>query len=281
MRWLRDERFGGDLTGGLQYIAIALANAARWQVQVDHAHQAWLNGIVKSCAPPDRGMTQKNQLRVEPFKDPELVRTYLDLPEKLFGTLSKQPNANRAAVKAETSLAIAMLSWCPIRIGNLRTIEIDRHLHRERRRRRQKVYLMIPASQTKNNVDIKFELPPLVIALLDRFIADHRPRLAPAGSRFLFSRRSGDAPIDYNALASRIKDTMRSELGVDFSSHNFRHFAGLIWLLENPTEYEIVRRLLGHKAASTAMDFYVGLRTDAAHKSFTDLLKRYRGSDHG
>ena len=281
MRWLRDERFGGTLSGGLQNIAIALANAARWQVQVDHAHQAWLNDIVKRCGPSDRGMTQKNQMRMEPFKDPELVRAYLDLPEKLFGTLSKQPNANRAAVLAETALAIGILSWCPIRIGNLREIEIDRHLHRERRGRKQRIYLLIPSDQVKNNVDIKFELPPLVIALLDRFIADHRPLLAPAGSRFLFSRRSGDAPIDYNALASRIKDTMRSELGVDFSSHNFRHLAGLIWLLESPTEYEVVRRLLGHKAASTAMDFYVGLRTDAAHKAFTDLLKRYRGSDHG
>lgn len=281
LRWLRDERFGGDLTGGLQNITIALANAACWQVRVAPNHQKWLNAIVKHCSPADRGMIQKNQLRMEPFKSPELVRAYLDLPEKLFSSLSKQPNANRAAVQAETALAIAMLSWCPIRVGNLRAIELDRHLHRERRGRRQKVYLVIPASQTKNRVDIKFELPPLAVELMDRFIADHRPLLAPAGSRFLFSRRSDDAPIDYNSLALRIKSTMRSELGVDFSSHNFRHLAGLIWLLENPTDYEVVRRLLGHKAASTAMDFYVGLRTDAAHEAFTGLLKRYREQNHG
>ena len=289
LRWLRDERFGGDLTGGLQNIVIALANAARWQVRVAPEHQKRLNAIVKRCSPGDRGMTQKNQQRVEPFKSPELVRAYLDLPEKLFGTLSKQPNANRAAVQAETALAIAMLSWCPIRIGNLREIEIDRHLHRERRsrsrnrnrNRSQNVYLVIPSAQVKNNVDIKFELPDLVIDLLDAFMADHRPLLASSGSHFLFSRRSDNAPIDYNALALRIKNTMRSEFDVEFSSHNFRHLAGLIWLLENPTDFEVVRRLLGHKAASTAMDFYVGLRTDAAHRAFTDLLKRHRKNDHG
>ena len=279
LRWLRDERFGGDLTGGLQNIAIALANAARWQVRVDPDHQKRLNAIVKRCSPGDRGMTQRNQLRMEPFKAPVLVRAYLDLPETLIHRTSAQPNATRAAVLAETALVIGILSWCPIRIGNLRAIEIDRHLHRERRGRGQKVYLAIPASQTKNMVDIKFELPAPVVRLMDSFIADHRPLLAPAGSRFLFSRRSGDAPIDYNSLALRIKDTMRSELGVDFSSHNFRQLAGLIWLLEHPTEYEVVRRLLGHKAASTAMDFYVGLRTDAAHKAFTGLLKRYRGGN--
>lgn len=281
MRWLRDERFGGDLTGGLQNIAIALANAARWQVRVDPDHQKRLNAIVKGCSPGDRGMTQKNQLRMEPFRSPELVRSYLDLPEKLFGRSFRQPSAQRAAVLAETSLAIAFLSWCPIRIGNLRAIEISRHLHRERRGRREKVYLVIPADQVKNRINIKFELPPLAIELMDRFIADHRPLLAPAGSRFLFARRSGDAPIDYSSLALRITNAMRSELGVDFSSHNFRHLAGLIWLLENPTDYEVVRRLLGHKAASTAMDFYVGLRTDAAHRAFTDLLKRYWGENHG
>lgn len=133
----------------------------------------------------------------------------------------------------------------------------------------------------KNSVDIKFELPPLVVELLDRFLSDHRPLLAPQRSCFLFSRRAGDAPIDYNSLALRIKKLLRSELGVDFSSHNFRHLAGLIWLLENPTGFEVVRRLLGHKAASTTIDFYVGLQADAAHKAFTDLLKTYRGDDHG
>lgn len=74
LRWLRDERFGGELTGGLQNIAIALANAARWQVGVDPEHQKRLNAIVKRCSPGDRGMTQKNRRRVEPFKSPELVR---------------------------------------------------------------------------------------------------------------------------------------------------------------------------------------------------------------
>ena len=281
LRWLRDERFEGELTGGLQNIAIALASAARWHVNVDAPHQTRLSDIVKRCAPTEQGMTLKNRLRMEPFKDPDLVRRHLDLPERLFARVGEQPNAKRAAVRAETALAIAMLSWCPIRIGNLRAIELDRHLVRERRGRSQKVYLVIPSGEVKNSIDIKFDLPPLVVALLDRFITEHRAQLAPPGSRFLFSRRSGDAPVDYNALAERIKATLRGELGVDFSTHNFRHLAGLIWLLENPTSYEVVRRLLGHKAASTAMDFYVGLQTDAAHKAFTDLLAEHRERRHG
>ena len=133
----------------------------------------------------------------------------------------------------------------------------------------------------KNNIDIKFELPTLIVDLLDRFIMEHRPSLAPTGSTYLFSRRAANAPVEYNAIALRIKKMLRSELGVDFSSHNFRHLAGLIWLLENPTGFEVVRRLLGHKTASTAMDFYVGLQTDAAHKAFTDLVKGYREKQHG
>ncbi|MEM1300104.1 MAG: site-specific integrase [Pseudomonadota bacterium] len=281
LRWLRDERFGGKLTGGLHNITIALANAGRRHVRVDPSHQARLNKIAKRCAPNERGMTLKNRMRMEPFKDPNLIRKYLDLPEKMFGELSKQPNAKRAAVRAETALAVAMLSWCPIRIGNLCTIEMDRHLIRARHGREQTVYLVIPEGQVKNSVAIKFELPQVVIDLLDRFIADHRPLLAPRGSRFLFPRRTADAPIDYNSLALRIKNMLRSELGVEFSSHNFRHLAGLIWLLENPIGFEVVRRLLGHKAASTAMDFYVGLQTDAAHRAFTGLLKIYRNKKNG
>lgn len=281
LRWLRDERFGGALTGGLQNIAIALASAARWHVNVDQRHQQMLNDIVKRCALSERGMTLKNRQRMEPFKNPDLVRRHLDLPERMFPGLEARCDTRRAAVRAETALAIAMLTWCPLRIGNLRAIELDRHLKHERRGRARKIYLIIPAGEVKNSIDIKFELPPQVTILLDRFIAEHRVRLAPPGSRFLFSRRSDDAPVDYNSIALRIKTTLRSELGVDFSTHNFRHLAGLIWLLENPTGYEVVRRLLGHKAASTAMDFYVGLQTDVAHKAFTDLLAGYRERRHG
>ena len=63
LRWLRDTRFGGELTGGLQNIAFALANAARWHVGVDSVHQAKLNVIVKRCTSDERGMTLKNRLR--------------------------------------------------------------------------------------------------------------------------------------------------------------------------------------------------------------------------
>ena len=281
LRWLRDNRFGGELTGGLQNIAIALATAARRHARVDPEHQATLDSIARQCGASERGMTLKNRLRMEPFKDPATLRSYLDLPEKITVVAVNTKNAERAAATAETALVIAILTWCPIRVGNLREIDLDRHLRREVRGRQQRVYLVVPGQQVKNNVDILFELPPPVVELLDRFVDDFRPRLAPSGSRFLFARRSGDAPLDYGSLARRVKQAFRDHLGVTFTSHNFRHLAGLIWLMENPTGFEVVRRLLGHKAASTAMDHYVGLQTDVAHQAFSELLARRREAAGG
>lgn len=185
-------------------------------------------------------------------------------------------NARRAAVLAETALAIALMTWCPVRIKNIRHIDFAQNFHRETRRKRTRVYYVVPKGVVKNAVDIKFELPPHLIEMLDRFVADYRPLLAPRGGRFLFSMRGRDEAIDYNSISTRITATIRDHLGLTFTTHNFRHLAGLIWLIQHPTDYEVVRRLLGHRSASTAMDFYVGLRTDAAHAAFSQLLADFR-----
>ena len=62
------------------------------------------------------------------------------------------------------------------------------------------------------------------------------------------------------------------ETGHTVHPHLFRHLSAKIFLTVNPGQYEIVRRMLGHKALSSALDQYTGIETDAANRAYARLL---------
>ena len=133
----------------------------------------------------------------------------------------------------------------------------------------------------KNRSEITLQLPQAIAQLIDVFLDDQRPQLVETPSRFLFSKRSGDAPISATALSRRITEAIRDDLGLTLTPHNFRHLAGLVYLQVNPGDYDVVRRVLGHSDRSTATDAYTGLETDAAHKVYTSLLDHLRVQHRG
>jgi integrase len=209
------------------------------------------------------------------------VQRLLRLPELLIRGADRDAQAATRAREVETALAIAVLSYCPVRFGNLLGIEIDRHITRHGSGRRRRTLLWFPGEEVKNHQDLGFELPQALATLIDRFIAGHRPALLVAPSRYLFSGREQDRPLDRSALSKRIGRAVRTHLGVDMSPHNFRHLAGLVYLTSHPGEFETVRRLLGHASSSTATDAYVGLEVDAAHRAYVSLLDTLREDRHG
>jgi integrase len=140
--------------------------------------------------------------------------------------------------------------------------------------------MRIPKATVKNKVDLNFEVPPAVASLIAEFTKSYRVALMPTSSRYLFTKRSADAPIDWNTLRRRITDAICRNVGVRLTPHNFRHVAAFILLSKFPGGYEQVRRLLGHKNGSTALDHYVGLENDAAHRIFVQLLSELEKDDH-
>jgi integrase len=61
--------------------------------------------------------------------------------------------------------------------------------------------------------------------------------------------RGAKVPIDLSPNAT----------GLLMTVHQFRHAAGAIILKRRPGEYELVRRLLGHRNVQTTINAYVGL----------------------
>jgi integrase len=56
--------------------------------------------------------------------------------------------------------------------------------------------------------------------------------------------------------------------------HQFRHAAGALILKHRPGEYELVRRILGHKSVQTTKNFYLSLETTQASEIFTDIVRQ-------
>jgi integrase len=59
--------------------------------------------------------------------------------------------------------------------------------------------------------------------------------------------------------------------------HQFRHAAGAIILKKRPGEYELVRRLLGHKNVQTTINCYIGLENIQASEIFSKLIMEQMG----
>jgi integrase len=52
----------------------------------------------------------------------------------------------------------------------------------------------------------------------------------------------------------------------------FRHAAAYIMLKADPGNYELVRRVLGHRSIATTRNFYIGLETLEATRLFGEMV---------
>jgi hypothetical protein len=62
------------------------------------------------------------------------------------------------------------------------------------------------------------------------------------------------------------------ELGLEITPHQFRHAAAYIMLKADPGNYELVRRVLGHRSSATTRNFYIGLKSLEATRIFGDIV---------
>ncbi|NDB69993.1 MAG: hypothetical protein EB015_18725 [Methylocystaceae bacterium] len=58
--------------------------------------------------------------------------------------------------------------------------------------------------------------------------------------------------------------------------HLFRHAGGKIFLDSKPGQYEVVRRVLGHKSLATTTSIYTGAETRSAGQLFAQVINDRR-----
>lgn len=226
-----------------------------------------------------RGMTEKNRRRLAVFRDPHQVRRLLLLPFKLLkqaGTLRPK----EAALLVRAAVAVELEIMCPIRLENLASINIDTDLVRSRTGKDGRVHLFIPGNRTKNGEDIELELPYQSASLIDVYIQKYRSQLIEPehrgqGDRFLFPKPDGRAKTG-KVLADHVCEVFLRELGIPFNMHLFRHLGCFLYLQKHPGQFDVMRRVLGHKQVETTMRFYAHIQQSDAFRLFDTHVLQIR-----
>lgn len=218
------------------------------------------------------GMTAKNRERLRALRAPGVLTRLLRLPEQIMAR-PLGPHCVRALRAREDAIAIGIFLYCPLRISNLSMLEIDRHLQRPGK---GKMFVVIPASEVKNNRPLEFELPAHLVAMIDVHLAERAPHLCTQDCPYLFPAARKDGPVMANTLSERIKKRVRIEIGVEMNAHLFRHLAVMIYLDAHPGGYEVARQMLGHSSVSRTINVYAGLETIKATQAFSAVVDNLR-----
>jgi integrase len=253
-------------------MAAFLKDTAKHWAKVDDPTLESMKRIASGLAIPHRGMTAKNRDRLRPLDDPENVAAFLTLPQRLRREVANgKRNARSKAMLSQMAAAIALLQAAPIRLKNLTAIDINRHLIA----RGKRLYLVIAEAEVKNSEPIDFELPVETRDILAWYVREYRPLLISEPTDALFPGPRGGAKTS-NTLAKQIPQTVFRYTGLRINVHLFRHAAGKLFLDARPGQYEVMRRVLGHRSITTTTSLYAGAETRSAGSHFAAVIAERR-----
>ncbi|MHB2168967.1 tyrosine-type recombinase/integrase [Alsobacter sp. R-9] len=269
------ERKGKQTSSTIHEMASMLKGVARHWVNLTEPDLARMATVVKRLAVPQQGLTRKNRERLRPFDDPQAVDALLGLPARLRDEVDRGLlPGKRASVRAGLALAIELLLVAPVRRQNLAGIELETHLKHVGGR----WHLIFEDHEVKNRQVLNFILPERTVELLEWYLREHRPGLADTDTKVLFPGRGSQAKRG-NTFGRQITELVHRYTGLTINPHLFRHIAAKLYLDVRPGQYEVMRRVLGHKKMSTTTGFYSGAESTAAVLHFDGVvLGRLRGA---
>lgn len=272
------ERTGVPLKcGTLQNMAATLVVIARDYLGVSSQHLDDMLVIKKRVSTNPKGMTTKNSQRLMKFNDWENVVRVVSLPRVLMERAESRPMTHAAALEAMHAVAISILLSCPMRMANLASLDLDRHLTTSRTGKHTIYSIRIEGTEVKNHEPIEFRLNEGNSADLHRYLTQFRGSMTKAKSTALFPKATDGLPRAPGNLSAELSALIYRETGLKMHAHLFRHFAAKIYLDAHPGQYETVRRLLKHKPLQTTINFYAEPTSQHAHDSYSETLAKFGG----
>ncbi len=271
------DRNGGQPSPQSGYMASFLKTVAKYWLKLDEdalRPYAKISGRLNQKNRRQK-LTAKNRERLRPLDDPEVVQKFLSLPFKIREDVEKDTKSpiKRRAIRAQTAAAIAILQIMPVRRKNIHEIDIDQHLIE----RGKRLYLVFDSDDVKNDEPIDFEFPPETKELVAWYVREYRPHLLRAETTALFPGE-GAGPKSAGTLSGQVKKTIHDYLGLQFNMHLFRHAGTKMYLDVRPGNYEVMRRVLGHRSINTTTSTYAGAENKTAGLHFASVLNERRKS---
>jgi integrase len=254
-------------------MAKALVQIAREWVKVDAASLSELNRLANKMPAPLAGLTDKNKRFLRQFDDPAVMQRLHMLAGKLWDEVKREQNPNSGTLaKAQVAVALALLTYMPIRPKNLAALTFDIHLFM-RSEARAISTVEIAGCEVKNRTELAFDIPShvakLLIAYRDRIvpkITGHRPQR-------LFVNRDGTAKHQ-KTVSDLIIRYVKRRAGINLTPHQFRHLNAKIILDAEPGSFELVKQLLGHTNLKTTVSAYAGIDSRRAGRHHQRLVEQ-------
>lgn len=249
-----------------------LLQIAREWVKVDPAVLGELKRLVRKLPVPASGLTTKNKRFLRQFDDPNALRRLVQLPNKLWAEVQRDSPPNfRTLAKAQVAIAIAILTYMPLRLQNLADLAFDAHLFMKAGAGIST--LELSKGEVKNKTELVFDIPGRVVTILLAYRDRIAPRIIGHRPKRLFVTVHG-APKGARSLATLIRVYAKKRAGIVLSPHQFRHLSAKVLLDAQPGAFETVRQLLGHKNDQTTVNAYAGIDSRRAARHHQHLIDK-------
>jgi integrase len=268
----RLEKVGGEENTFNYTLASVLVQIAREWVNVDPPVLAELKRLVGKLPAPAPGLTAKNKRFLRQFDDPQTLRRLVELPDQLLAEVRRDSKPSmRTLAKAQAALAIAILTYMPLRVENLTDLTFDTHLF-VRAGVGQISTLELSRGEVKNKTELAYDIPPRVAKML----LEYRDRIAPK----IIGHRPARLFVKVDGAAKGARSVARliafyaKRAGIVLSSHQFRHLSAKVLLDAQPGAFETVRQLLAHKSDQTTVRAYAGIDSRRAARHHQQLIDK-------
>jgi site-specific recombinase XerD len=271
LRWMMG-RFDDKPTEAIKGVAVCLQAIAAHHVSVDPGHLNDIRGIVKRLGRDADGLREKNRQRLLQLEDSENLGKLLHVPTVLITKAERlfEIKPRRAALLVQAALAIEILLNAPMRVGNLASLNLERHLKPIKVKREYRTHIHIPAHEVKNDVALDYELGTDATVMLNYYLTKARPVLLNEPSAFLFPAMNGDAKRP-NGLSNLIQVTILEHTGLTINAHLFRSIAGKIHSLVQPGDIVTLSHVLNN-SLKTAMKAYAQFERRSALEHYQNSL---------
>jgi hypothetical protein len=221
------------------------------------------------------GMTEKNLALIRQVRSGDVWKRVLAHPGELMvqARLRKTSAPTKAAVMAQLAASIAILTRFPVRLSNLAKIKLGENLLRPGGPS-SNYYLVFPQADVKNRQPLPGVLDSNVTTILDEYLQDFWPILQRGHKEsWLFPGEAGSFKTP-TTLSEQVTERIVKATGLRITVHQFRHAAAAMFLDSQPGNYEMVRKLLGHRNVQTTIRFYCALETTQATEVYAEIIRR-------
>jgi integrase len=244
------DRRDGEPSEALHGLVGAMVAVARHHVGVDEDHLDALRIVHANVEVETEGFRERTRRRLAEFDDDRNTARLVHLPGYLL-QLARNPAPPRrlTPVLAQMAIAVEILLFTALRVGNLAALNLPRHVRRVVIDGENWLIVTFPRSETKNRRTISHPIDPDSLALIDAALALYEQ---PDGH--VFPGRNG--PKSGTFLSKQIKDTIREYAGLDMNPHAFRALLGVFHMRRHPGAFEDVRVMLHDRDGQTVREHY-------------------------